>query len=173
MNNQTLYIMCGLAFSGKSTLVKKIAEYTGSKLIAFDKLWVKKDKEHLVPKGVEGWKFIRKVSQDEIAKALQKGLSVVYDENNIRFEHREELRNVAKKFGVTAVVVYLNTPLELIREREALNKNTQQRHEVASENFNAVLDQLQIPTIQENVRKFKPEYNLSEWIKINLMNEIL
>ena len=170
MNNQTLYIMCGLAFSGKSTLVKKIAEYTGSKLIAFDKLWVNKNKEHPVPKGAKGWKFIRKVSQGKITKALKSGFSVVYDENNIRFEHREELRNVAKKFGVTAVVVYLNTPLELIKEREAINKTTQQRHEVESENFNAVLDQLQIPTTQENVREFKPEFNFIEWVKTNLMN---
>lgn len=35
-----LYIMCGLAFSGKSTLVRKIAEQTGSKRIAFDELVV-------------------------------------------------------------------------------------------------------------------------------------
>lgn len=40
-----LYIMCGLAFSGKSTLARKIAEHTNSKLIAFDKLWVEKDKD--------------------------------------------------------------------------------------------------------------------------------
>ena len=49
-----LYIMCGLAFSGKSTLARKIAEHTKSKLIAFDKLWVEKDKDQPVPKGVEG-----------------------------------------------------------------------------------------------------------------------
>ena len=49
-----LYIMCGLAFSGKSTLARKIAEHTNSKLIAFDKLWVEKDKDQPVPKGVEG-----------------------------------------------------------------------------------------------------------------------
>lgn len=36
--------MRGLAFAGKSTLARKIAEYTGSKVIAFDKLWVEKDK---------------------------------------------------------------------------------------------------------------------------------
>lgn len=49
-----LYIMCGLAFSGKSTLARKIAERTGSRLIAFDKLWVKKEKEQPITKGDEG-----------------------------------------------------------------------------------------------------------------------
>ena len=170
MNKPVLYIMCGLAFAGKSTLARKISEYTGSKLIAFDKLWVKKDKEQPVPKGAEGWKFIRKVGQDEVAHALKEGESVVYDDNNVRFEHREELREVASKFGARSVVVYLNTPLELIREREAINKTTAQRHDVEPENFNAVLEQLQIPTIQENLIEFKPEMNLGEWVKNNLEN---
>lgn len=61
-----LYIMCGLAFSGKSTLARKIAEHTGSKRIAFDELWVEKDKEQPVPKSDEGWRFIRKVGQNVV-----------------------------------------------------------------------------------------------------------
>lgn len=162
-----LYIMCGLAFSGKSTLARKIAESTGSKIIAFDKLWVEKEKEQPVLKGDKGWKFIRKVGQDEVAKALQEGNSVVYDDNNVRFEHREELREVARRFGARAVVVYLNTPMELIRKREAANKVTGQRHEVEPENFQTVLEQLQIPNDQENVLEFKPEMNLDEWVKKN------
>ena len=170
MSKPVLYIMCGLAFAGKSTLARKISEHTRSKLIAFDKLWVEKDNEQHVTKGVEGWKFIRKVGQDEVAKALKEGNSVVYDDNNIRFEHREELRKVARKFGARAVVVYLNTPLELIREREATNKTTGQRHEVESENFKAVLEQLQIPTTQEDVMEFKPEMNLDEGIMSILKN---
>lgn len=157
--------MCGPAFAGKTTLARKIAESTGSKIIAFDKLWIEKDKEQPVPKGDEGWKFIRRVGQDEVAKALQKGNSVVYDDNNVRFEHREELREVARRFGAKAVVVYLNTPMELIREREAANKVTGQRHEVEPENFKTVLEQLQIPNDQENVLEFKPNTNIEEFLK--------
>lgn len=166
--NNTLYILCGLAFSGKSTLAKKIAKSTGSKIITFDKLWVEKDKEKPVPKGDEGWKFIRKVGQDEIAKALEEGNSVVYDDTNVRFEHREELREVAKKFGARTVVVYLNTPIELIRQREATNKVTGQRHKVGFKNFKTVLDQLQIPDDKEDILEFKPEMNLDGWIKKNI-----
>src|SRR3990167_10908838 len=106
-----LYILCGLAFSGKSTLARKIVEHTKSKLIAFDKLWVEKNKDKPVPKGAEGWRFIRKVAQDEVTKALQEGNSVVYDDNNVRFEHREELREIARRLGAKDVVIYLNTPL--------------------------------------------------------------
>lgn len=156
--------MCGLAFSGKSTLARKIAERTGSKLIAFDKLWVEKDKEHPVPKGDEGWKFIRKVGQDEVAKALKEEKSVVYDDNNIRFEHREELREIARRFGARPVVVYLKTPMEVIREREATNKATGERHEVEPENFQTVLEQLEVPTVNERVLEFTPNMDMENFL---------
>lgn len=162
---QHLYIMCGLAFSGKSTLAKKVAEFTGSTIIAFDKLWVKKDKEQPVSKDAEGWRFIRKVAQDEITKELRDGNSVVYDDNNVQFQHREELREIARKLGIKETVIYLNTPLEVIREREAANRVTGQRHEVEPENFQTVLEQLQVPTSEENVIEFRPETNLDSWLK--------
>lgn len=162
--------MCGLAFSGKSTLARKIAEHTGAKMIAFDKLWVEKDKEHPIPKGDDGWKFIRKVGQDEVAKVLQEGHDVVYDDNNVRFEHREELREIARKLGAKEITIYLNTLMELIREREAANRATGERHEVEPENFQTVMEQLQVPTSQENMIEFRPEMHVDEWLK-NLDNK--
>lgn len=134
MNN--LYIMCGLAFSGKSTLARKIAESTGGKLIAFDKLWVEKDKVSPVPKGDEGWRFIRKIGQDE----------------------------VARRFNSRPIVVYLNTPLDLIRDREATNKVTGERHEVEPENFQTVLEQLEAPEANEDVLEFTPDMDIEKFI---------
>lgn len=161
--------MCGLAFSGKSTLARKIANYTGAKIVAFDKLWVEKDKESPIPKGDEGWRFIRKIAQNKVSKALKEGVSVVYDDNNPRFEHREELRKVAAEARARVTVIYLNTPIEIIREREAANRSTGERHEVEPENFQTVMEQLEIPTIQENVMEFRPEMNIDEWLR-NLDN---
>lgn len=159
-----LYIMCGLAFSGKSTLARQIAEYTKSQLVAFDKLWVEKDKEKPITKDAEGWKFIRYVAQDEILKKLHDGVSVVYDDNNIKFEHREELREIAKQAGVDAMVIYLDTPIEIIRKREEQNKISLSRHEVEPANFQTVLEQLEVPSLAENVVLFKPETNVKVWL---------
>ena len=164
VNMANLYIMCGLAFSGKSTLARKIAEYTGSRLIAFDKLWVEKEKEQPITKGDEGWRFIRKVAQDEIANTLKEGQSVVYDDNNIRLEHREELREIARGFGVNSIVIYLNTPMELIRERELANKTTGERHKVEPENFQKVVEQLEVPSSNENVLEFTPNTAIEKFL---------
>lgn len=160
-----LYIMCGLAFAGKSTLARKIAEHTDSKLIAFDKLWVDKEKEHLVTQGSEGWSYIRKIAQDEILKSLKEGVSVVYDDNNPKFDHREEIRMIAEETGSESVVIYLNTPLEVIRSRERANISTKERHEVAPENFQKVLRDIEVPTSDENILEFRPDMNIEEFLK--------
>lgn len=160
-----LYIMCGLAFSGKSTLARKIAERTGAKLVAFDKLWVEKEKEQPIPKGDEGWKFIRKVGQEEVAKALKEGFSVIYDDNNPRLEHREELRHIAEREGAEAVVIYLNTSIETIREREIANRATGERHEVETVNFEKVAQDLEAPTSNENFLEFTPNTDINEFLQ--------
>ncbi len=165
---QKLYIMCGLAFSGKSTLARKIAVYTGSKLVAFDKLWVEKEKAQPISKDAVGWQFIRKVGQEEVAKALNQGLSVVYDDNNVRFEHREELRQIAKEFGAEDFVVYLKTPMSVILDREATNRITGQRHKVDPIDFQTVAEQLEPPTPEENVIEFVPEDTIDDWLSKKL-----
>ncbi len=128
------------------SIARQIVEHTGAKVIAFDKLWVDKEKEQPIPKGDEGWEFIRKVGLNEVAKALSEGASVVYDDNNPRFEHREEVRDIARKLGIKETVIYLNTPMETIRARETTNKTTGERHEVELENFQKVAQDFEAPT---------------------------
>lgn len=161
----SLYIMCGLAFSGKSTLARKISEHTGAKVIAFDKLWVEKEKEQPVPQGDEGWKLIRKIGQEEVAKALKEGVSVVYDDNNPRFQHREELRQIAKKIGARDITIYLNTPIETIREREITNRVSGERHEVEPVNFEKVSQDIEAPTANESFLEFTPDTDIKEFLQ--------
>lgn len=159
-----LFIMCGLAFSGKSTLAEKIAERAGCKIIAFDKLWIETEKTRPIPEGAEGWRFVRDLAQAQILDALKSGSSVVYDDNNAKKEHREELRNVAKKAGVESAVIYLDTSLNIIKLREETNKILQNRHDVEPKNFNKVLQDFELPTPDENVLVYKPKDNLEEFI---------
>jgi len=157
--------MCGLAFSGKSTLSRKIANHFDAKRVAFDELWAEKDKENHIPKNSKGWKFIRKFARTEASKALKDSISVVYDDNNPKFEHREEFRNVANELGVKEIVIYMNTPLKVIRAREKANKISQNRHQVISSNFDKVANDLEIPTVKENFIEFSPNDNLDDFFK--------
>lgn len=160
-----LYIMCGLAFSGKSTLAQKMAEHIGCPIIAFDKLWTEKDREKSIPKDARGWRFIRRVAQERISRYLKVGTSVVYDDNNPKLEHRDELRRLAEGFGAKSVVVYLETPLTVVRAREKANKISQDRHEVEPKNFQKVLEDLEVPTKVERTLVFTPETDVEDFLE--------
>lgn len=161
-----LYILCGLPFSGKTTLAKKIAEYTGSKLIAFDQLWLELEKDTTLAsslKGVEGWRLTRTVAKERIAENLKNSRSVVYDDINIRFEHREELREVARQHGGIPVVVYVDTPAAIRAEREKENLLTKRRHDVEPVHSIKALVQFEKLGVPENVVVFSSENDLEEW----------
>jgi predicted kinase len=156
--------MCGPAFAGKSTLARKIVERTGSKLVSFDTTWVEEDKKIPVPEGAEGWEHIQNKTQEKVRRLLKEGYSVVYDDNSPRKENREPFIKIAKEIGVESVVVYLDTPLNVILEREKKNKVTQDRHEVETHNFEKVLKDMEPPTSDENAVTFTPDMNIDEFI---------
>lgn len=162
-----LYILCGLPFSGKTTLAKKIAEHTGSKLVAFDQLWLDLEADAQFASsltGDEGWRTVRSVAKERIAENLKKRCSVVYDDTNVRFEHRDELRDLAREHGAIAIVVYIDTPSVIREKREKENLLTKRRHDVEPVNLKKALDQFEEPGPPEHVIVFSSENNLEEWL---------
>jgi hypothetical protein len=53
----------------------------------------------------------------------------------------------------------------VIRSREEVNKISQKRHGVEPHNFQKVLDDMEIPTPEENVQIFTPETDLGEFLQ--------
>lgn len=157
--------MCGLPFSGKTTLAKKIAEYTHSELIGFDTLWTQNEKD--IPKsrgGVVGWKYIRRLAQEKIHVLLRDNISVIYDDINACKQHREELKNVAQSTNTGAVVIYVKTPFPEILKRKKENLSHRQRHDVEPKNFQKAIEQFQAPTPDEDVLIYDQSIPLEEWI---------
>lgn len=160
-----LYIMCGVAFSGKSTLAKKIAEAKKAVLISQDELWFKKKAElNLDPDSDEDWNMVLQLSIAAVKEKLLDGLSVVFDDISLKYKDREGLRNLAKEFGVEAVVIFLNIPRNIQQERQTKNTETKERHEVPENLIAWGWEELEIPREDENTFEFKPETNIEDWL---------
>ncbi|MBI3576759.1 ATP-binding protein [Candidatus Gottesmanbacteria bacterium] len=169
----TLYILFGLPFSGKTTLAKKIAEYTQSKLIGFDIFWRENEKDIPPSKdGARGWNYTRGLAKDKIQELLRNNASVVYDDTNVRHEHREELRKVAKACNGYAIVVYVNIPFSKILKRKEENKIHQQRHDVESENFSKAITQFEPPSPDEEVLTYDQSISIEEWIRKTFQTKV-
>ncbi len=114
----TLFIMLGLPGSGKSTFAEQIS----TELPA---LWLNSD-------GVRAAMFEEPTeitdpalrydavfgAMDYAAKyALTASCDVVYDANNHRVTDREMLRIIATRIGAKAITIFMDTPLEVSRQR--------------------------------------------------------
>jgi len=157
--------MCGVAFSGKSTLAKKIAEYKKAVLVSQDKIWFIKEAElHLDWDSDEDWEKVQQISRVEVKETLMKGNSVVYDDISLKYTDRELLRNLAKECGAEAVLVYLDTPRSVQQERQSKNLETKERHDVPDHIIDWGLEELEVPTEDEHAVVFKPDSDLESFL---------
>ena len=110
--------MCGVGFSGKTTLAKEIAKHTGAVFVSQDMMYVEKKDELNIDEDDDGqWRMLLDMCKERILENLEKGNSVVFDNISTRFEHRQELRQLAKVAEAKTRVVFLDTPIELQRQR--------------------------------------------------------
>ncbi len=157
--------MCGVGFSGKSTIAKKISEYKNAVLISQDDVWFEKEnKWNLDESSDEDWDRVLKISKQKVKDELAKGNSVVFDHVNTKHSHREELRNIAKEFNTQAIVIYLDTPVDIQKKRQIKNTKTKERHHVKQEFLDEAIEELEIPQETENVFVFRPETDIESWL---------
>lgn len=160
-----LYIMCGVAFSGKSTLSKKIAEYKKATLVSQDVLWFEKKEEwNLDSDSDEDWDRVLQLSKIVVRDTLMKAESVVFDDISLKYSDRESLRNLAKECGAEAVLVYLDTPRNVQQERQNKNLETKERHDVPEHIIDWGLEELEVPQESEKPFIFRPEDSTDDWL---------
>lgn len=172
MQEPTLYIMCGLPFSGKTVLTKELVSRLGFEYVNVDEIkfahgfeW-KEDSDITLKE----WEKIFDESYQESLDYLHKGKSVVYDCANQDRASRDKLRKVAAEGNFPTKVIWLDISEEVVRERWSKNKTTKERFDLPERLFQSAIDTYQRPTEDENVIKFNLSTNLEEWIKANFHN---
>ena len=157
--------MCGVGFAGKSTLAKNIAKHFNIPLVSQDGLFFEKEKElNLNEDDDEQWQMLLDMCKQRIKEFLAASKSVVFDNVNLKRDHRDELRVIAREVGGKAVVIYLDTPEETLNKRQDRNKVTRERHDVKQEYLDDAKRQLEIPSEDEDVYIFTPETSLDTFL---------
>ncbi len=138
MENKTIFILCGEAFSGKSTLAKKISDLYGVKIVGRDEVYFAIEKILALENTPEDdddnlWKNMWPLVLQGTKNQLLLGNSVVVDDNCLYLSQRDELRSVAKQAGAKSLLIYLNIPAEILKNRKEENKISKNRHDVPSE----------------------------------------
>lgn len=152
---QRLIILCGEAFSGKTTLSKKLSEAFGAEIVGRDRIYFALEKILALESTPDDddyalWNNLWPVAVQGAKNQLLVGNSVVFDDNCLLFRQREDLRVVAKDMDVDFSLVHLDIPAEVLKERKARNKITRDRHDVPSSWLEEDSSIFERPTENEN-----------------------
>ncbi len=159
-----VYIMCGLAFAGKTTVARAIAERTRGSVVSLDEI--------NAARGLHGgdgippaeWERTHGVALREADALLARGVTVVIDDTGCFRWLRDRYRRLARRRRCEGVVVFVDTPLAEARRRLAANVETRARHGVRVEVLEALARTFEPPQPDEIAVTLAPGDRLAAWL---------
>ncbi len=144
----TLYIMCGLPFSGKSTYSKELALKENIPRISWDESWLMLEQSGQLT-GDNKNQTVTDYCEQEISKLLQSGTSVVYDNLNHDRALRDHLKELALTSGGLGKIIYIQVSYEEVHARRNRARISKERPVVDDLVFEKGLADFQPPTPDE------------------------
>ena len=134
----TLYVMCGVPGSGKTTHSKRMAEEHGLTRFSFDEMRCFRLAEFMRP----------------ALKSLREGKNVILDSTNLRVNVREKILQAVADIPCRKIAVYMDTPLD-----ECIRRNANRECRLQDFIIESTHRSLQPPTLDEGwdeVKEVKP-----------------
>lgn len=113
--NPTLVLVSGLPGTGKSYFSRKLAERLPSLIVESDALR-KRLFANPTYSAQESHRLFNACHR-LIEELLSKGIPVILDATNLVEHHREPLYRIAKRLGAKLIIVQVEAPRELVRQR--------------------------------------------------------
>ncbi len=151
-SKSTLFILCGLPYSGKSYVANQLLLETEIKIVAIDSIFNAKGFDwntKKLPTATE-WQEIFEESYESVRDALKLDKNVLYDSTNHTKASRDALREVAASVGASTCVIYVKTPTEVVWERWRENQNSPSRPQVCQELVQATIETFEEPDESES-----------------------
>src|SRR6516225_3029380 len=110
-----LYIMCGMAFSGKTTLAKKLCQETGFTRISLDE--INAERGLFGGDGIArgDWERAHEIAKQRMQPLMAKGQGIVLDDTGCFRWLRQTYCEFAQRNGYLARIVYVDIPISEIQ----------------------------------------------------------
>jgi predicted kinase len=148
-----LYIFIGYPGAGKTTVAQIINQETGA-----EHLWADAERHSLFPNPTHEENESRQLYDhlnERTDKLLSEGKNVIFDTNFNHRSDRDLLRQIAAKNNAETVVVWVNTPYEVAKQRAVHSdiKRNGYDFSMSEEQFDAIACKQEPPTEDENYLK--------------------
>lgn len=141
-----LTLMCGLSFSGKSTLAARLAHDLPAHLLSLDLINEERGLDGGQGIPLEEWSTTNQIAHERAGRLLAGGHHVVVDDTGSPRFIRDEWRATADAAGAPFALIWVQITPGLQRERVHANREARARHNVTD----AVL--------QEHAAGFEPPF---------------
>ena len=153
MDKPKLYLFVGYPGAGKTTVSKVIEEATGAMHIWSDQERQKMfdSPTHSRQESNELYAYLNEQTRD----LLSDGKSVIFDTNFNHKKDRDHLKQIAEQNGAETIIVWVNTPVDLARERAVHSQILRNGYDftMSKEQFNEIASKLEEPEESEKVLK--------------------
>jgi predicted kinase len=166
LRTPVLIVVCGLSFAGKTTLATAIARRCAYEQVDVDdtkvRLFGVTFEENSLDQ--EAWNRIYEETDREIQAHLAEHKSVVDASRNFKRRERDRARALAHRSGARVIVVYVDTPERVARQRMLANRCRPTRVDWGDASFEQVVLAMQPPAHDEDPVIFHYEDNIETWI---------
>jgi predicted kinase len=168
----TLYLLCGLAFSGKSTLAAAISRYTGAAVVSLDEINASRGLYGGMGIPDEEWGRTHAEALRLVDVAFQEARSVIIDDTNCFRFLRDNYREVADRHGVPSVVIHVDAPLGLALSRMRANELNPSRASIMESVMLDLVEKFEWPAADERVLVFPADADLAAWVARNVQGAV-
>jgi len=159
-----VYILCGIPFSGKSTLARTLAMQRGWTHVDVDGIARSLIDSEESDVTEEQWTEAFNTSFEQISDSLARGKSVVHDATNFARTARDRVRAIALQSNASAHVIYIDIPVDQADRRRIANQGYPQRHQVSAAGFQEVVRSMEPPGVDESVLLYDGTMDVKAWI---------
>lgn len=126
----TLTLMCGLSFSGKSTLAARLADGLPASVISLD--LINEERGLYGGQGIpiEEWSTTNRIAHERGQALLEAGRHVIVDDTGSPRFIRDGWRAIAERSGAPFALVWVQISDDLQDERIRTNRESRDRHDV-------------------------------------------
>ena len=163
MGTPRLYIVTGLPYAGKSVLSRELVR-------RFDFGYASVDDEitsaahDVTTMDQHDWDDVYARAFDRLETMLRAGRTVVFDGGSLKHVERQLLRDIALRCAADPLLVYVDTPPEVVAERHRQNVMAKERAQLHDETMSKALSMFEVPSAAERPVVYNASLDLDRWI---------
>jgi predicted kinase len=151
-----LYLLCGLAFAGKSTLAAQLASRAGATIVSLDDINAERGLHGGIGIPGEEWVKTHHIALARVRELLDQGRPVIVDDTNCFRWLRDNYRKEATERGLPTTVVRLEVSVEEALARARRNEATKERPPVTEAVLRDLAQGFEWPGPDENTVLVRP-----------------